>query len=293
MKCSLNKYFALSIWCLQLLYGGLSLAQKSEDNTFKLIISSSMFQNVKTEDVYASTKILASELKKDMKSNEQYEIIVCSSIDEILERIKTPFDVMYLSPIEYLKLKKKFDLEPALISEIDNNYGDIYYLITNKNENVKSIIDLKNSTINILSNADEQPPTIWLDKLLRENKLPAKHKFFKQVNLDYKSNNVVLPVYFKKTGAAIVTKSGFELICELNPHIKEEIIVIHKSNPMMRAIFCFDGRNNDAERKRFLSDYLQKLHASNHGKQILNLYMVKRIIPYKAEYIESILDLYK
>lgn len=293
MKYLLNKYIALSIWCLQLLYGGLSFAQKSEDNTFKMIISSSMFQNVKAEDVYASTKILASELKKDMKSNEQYEIFVCSSIDEILERIKTPFDVMYLSPIEYLKLKKKFDLEPVLISEIDNNYGDIYYLITNNSENIKSISDLKNSTINILSNADEQHPTIWLDKLLRENKLPVKNKFFKQINLDYKTNNVVLPVYFKKANAAIVTKSGFELICELNPNIKKEIQILNKSNPMMRAIFCFDGRNKDAERKKFLSDYLQKLHNNNHGKQILNLYMVKRIIPYKAEYIESILDLYK
>lgn len=285
------KYFFLSILFLVFTNYNFSYSQNNDGHVYRLIISSSMFQNAKIEDVEASTKILASEIRKDTKFPDTFEIIVCQSLNEIINSIKSNFDILYISPIEYLQLKKKFDIEPALISEIDNSYGDTYYLVAN--EHIKSIKELKDGTINILTNADDQPPTIWLDKLLRDNKLPPKNKFFKQINLDFKTNNVVLPVFFKKATAAIVTKSAFDLICELNPKIKKETTVILKSLPMVRALFCFDGRNNDTERKNFLSDYLQSLHKSNHGKQVLSLYMVTRILPYKSEYLNNILELYK
>lgn len=286
-----TKYFVLSFSIISIFGNQFSYSQKSDGHVYRLIISSSMFQNAKIEDVEASTKILASEIRKDTRFPDRFEIVVCQSTNEVITSIKSNFDILYISPIEYLQLKKKFDIEPALISEIENSYGDTYYLVAN--ENIKSIKELKDGTINILTNADEQPPTIWLDKLLRENKLPVKNKFFKQINLDFKTNNVVLPVFFKKVTAAIVTKSAFDLICELNPKIKKETTVILKSMPMVRALFCFDGRNNDTERKNFLSDYLQNLHKSNHGKQVLSLYMVTKILPYKSEYLNTILDLYK
>lgn len=291
MNLSFHKYIVSSILILGFICNKFSYSQKLDEYTYRLVISSSMFQNTKSEDVEASTKILASELKKESQVKAKFDIKVCESKEELLESINTPFDLLYISPIEYIQLKKKFDLEPVLISEIDNNYGDVYYLITNKNK--KSIKDLKNGTINILSNAESQPPSLWLDKLLRDSKLQAKSKFFKQIVLDFKTNNVVLPVFFKKIDAAIVTKSAFELICELNPKIKTETEIIEKSEPMVRALFCYDGRNKDKDRKELLLEYLQNLHKSNHGKQVLSLYMVTKLLSYKQEYLNNILDLYK
>jgi hypothetical protein len=293
MKLNFQKYLFILILILGFIINKFSYSQKLDEHTYRLIISSSMFQNAKSEDVEASTKILAAELKKESKVKAKFDISVCKTLNEIVENIKTTFDMLYISPVEYLQLKKKFALEPSLISEIDNNYGDVYYLITYKIENKKSIKDLQNGVINILSNADDQPSTLWLDKLLRDNKLPVKEKFFKQIILDYKTNNVLLPVYFKKVMAAIVTKPAYELICELNPKIKQETEIIQSSEPMVRALFCFDSRNKNTERKEFLLDYMQKLHKSNYGKQVLSIYLVNKLIPFKQEYLDNILYLYK
>jgi ABC-type phosphate/phosphonate transport system substrate-binding protein len=286
------KYLASVFVLAGLFYNNISYCQQLDDHIYRLVISSSMFQNAKTADIEASTKILAAELKKISTVQEKFEISVCETESELTDSLKLRFDLLYISPVDYLQLKSKFSIEPCMISEIDNNYGDIYYLVTKKSEGKKSIKDLKDGSINILSNAEDQAPSIWLDKLLRENNLPSKNEFFNRVTFDYKTNNVLLPVFFKKVSAAIVTKSAFETMCELNPKIKLDTEILFKSKPIVRALFCFDGRNKDTERKTFLLDYLQNLHHNNYGKQVLSLYMVNRIIPYKPEYLITVIDLY-
>ncbi|MBK7498548.1 MAG: PhnD/SsuA/transferrin family substrate-binding protein [Ignavibacteriales bacterium] len=279
---------------LGVLFGhNISYSQKYDDHVYRLVISSSMFQNTKPEDVEASTKILAAELNKSGNIIAEFEISVCVNENELLDSLKSQFDILYISPIEYLKLKKKFSIQPSLVSEIDKNYGDIYYLITNQKENKKTLKEIKNGIIYILSNSEGQAPSLWLDKILKDSNLPSKKKFFKQVLYDFKTTNVVLPVFFNKADAAIVTESAFNLICELNPKIKNEAIIVLKSKPFPNALFCFDGRNKDDERKSFLLKYLQELHKNNYGKQVLTLYMVDRLIPFKQEYLDNILELYK
>lgn len=293
MSVDFHKYFVLSFITVVFIVNGFSFSQKSEAPIFRAVISSSMFQNTKSEDIEAATKILASEMIKEDKVNAKYEITVCKTKEELQDNLKSTFDLLYISPTDFLDLKKKSDLEPLVIAEVDNDYGDVYYLITNKSENIKSIRDLKNGTINILSRSNNQPPTLWLDKILRDNKLPIKEKFFDQITYDYKTNNVLLPVFFKKSSAAIVTKSAFDLICELNPKVKQETEIILKSKPIVRSLFCADGKRKDQERKDFLYDYLKRVHKSNYGKQVLSLYMVTRLLPYKQEYLNNILELYK
>lgn len=268
-------------------------AQNISDNPYRVIISSSMFQNARPEDIEASTKILANEMNKESKIKAKFEISVCKNEQELIEKMKSPFDLLYISPIEFLQLKKKFDIEPSLISEINSNYGDIYYLVTNKNENQKSIKDLMSGSINILSNANDQVPSLWLDKILRDNKLPSKNKFFSKLTLDYKTNNILLPVFFKKATAAVIPKTAYELMCELNPKIKQDIEIISESKVLVRAFFCYDARNKDTERKEFLFEYLKNLHLSNYGKQVLSLYTVSKLLPFKKEYLDNISDLYK
>lgn len=293
MICNIIRYRAI-ILLLGVFFGhNISYCQKYDDHVYRLIISSSMFQNTKPEDVEASTKILAAELNKNGNIKAKFEISVCENEKELLDSLKTQFDILYISPIEYLKLKKKFSIQPTLLSEIDNSYGDIYYLITNKKGNKKTLKDIKDGIIYVLSNSEGQAPSLWLDKILKDNNLPSQNKYFKQVNFDYKTTNVVLPVFFNKADAAIVTESAFNLICELNPKIKNEAIIVLKSKPFPNALFCSDGRSKDEERKNFLLKYLQELHKNNYGKQVLTLYMVDRLIPFKQEYLDNILELYK
>ena len=217
--------------------------QNKKGEIFRGIVSSSLFQNMKSQDVEAATKMLASELNKESDLNIKYKIEICNKLNEIKEKTKEPFVILYVSPIEFLQVRKDRNLDPIYISEINKSFGDIYHLITNKRGNKKTLKDFKNGIINILANSENQVPTLWLDKLLMLNKLPLSGKFFKKVTIDNKSNNIVLPVFFNKIDATIVTKASFDRLCELNPKIREEIEIVEKSKPMIKAIFCSDVRN--------------------------------------------------
>ena len=268
-------------------------AQKQKPVPFRIILSSSMFQNAKPEDVEAATRILANELNKESTNLPDYLIEVSNNSSELQANLKTDFDLLYISPIEYLQLKKKFSIEPALVTETRNSFGDVYYLITNKSDNINELKDLKNKSINILSNNEEQSATLWLEKILRDNNLPNRNSFFKKIVYDNKPTNIVLPVYFKKTNAAIITSASYDLLSELNPQIKNQIQILVISKPFIRAIFCFDGRNKDEKRKKFLNDYMSQIHKGTYGRQITELYMVDKLIAFKKEYLDNILDLYK
>ena len=289
----LFKYYFLLFLIILYAQPGKLYAQDFSKQPLRIIVSSSMIQNAKPQDIEASTRILAAEMNKESMLQAKVDIVVCENDQELNENIKTDFDLLYISPTEYLKLKSKLNIEPYLISEIDNNYGDVFYLITYKSENKLSLKELKDGSIDILTNAEDQVPTLWLDKLLRDNGLPSKSKFFKQVTLDNKTNNVLLSVFFKKATAAIVPKSAYDVICELNPKIRKDTKIILESDPLVRAFFCYDGRKKDEERKKFLFEYLQTLHQNNYGKQVLSIYMVNRLIPFKTEYLKNILELYK
>jgi phosphonate transport system substrate-binding protein len=252
-----------------------------------------MFQNARNEDIEAATKILAGELNKERKNAFDFEIVVCNNQTELNNNLKSQFDLLYISPIEYLQLKKNFDIEPALVTETNNNYGDIYYLITNKKENKNEIRDLRDGIVFVLSNTEKQAASLWLDKILRDNKLPVKSKFFKKINYENKATNVVLPVFFKKANASVVSSSSFELLSDLNPQIEKDAQILKSSKPFIRAIFCFDGRSKDEKRKKFLLEYMLKIHQGAYGKQITELYMVDKLILFKKEYLENILELYK
>ena len=102
---------------------------------YRIIFSASLFLNVRDEDVAAITKVLTKELIKEQNSGDDFEIIFCHSINDINKALEQEFDILWISQIEKEQINKKYKLEPELINKVNGTYGDVYYLITNKNEN--------------------------------------------------------------------------------------------------------------------------------------------------------------
>ena len=270
-----------------------SISSFGQEKNYRLIFSANLLQNQKIEDAIATTKILAKNIERKMELKENIDITVCKSLDELTESIKTPFDFVLATSVEIEKLRKKYKLEPVLVNETDGAVGFEFYLITNSTQNYTNLKSLKNCSINILSKSEYNTASVWLDKLLREQNLGVKEKFFKEIKYDYKSTNVVLPVYFNKSEAAIVSKTAFNLLCELNPQLKKTLRILDRSNPIIFGAIAFDGRSDDKKRKDFMYDILIDLHKDSYGKQMFDLFMVDKVIPLKKEYWQDFLDLYK
>lgn len=266
---------------------------KIKSRPYRFIFSVNLFHNQKIEDALASTTILMNKIKKDKNIQEDFEIIICNTEKEILDEIKTDFDFLLVTAVEMAAIKKSGRTKPMLINQTQNSTGFIYYLITHQDQDISSIKDLKKSNLSMLARSPNQVPSLWLDKILRDNKLPKKESFFSDISYDYKATNVVLSVFFKKITASIVSKASFDLLCELNPKILNQIKVIEKSEPLLFGVVFFDSKIKDKEREKLVYDTLISLDNDAYGKQLLNMFNVDRIVPFKDEYLQSFLKLYK
>lgn len=270
-----------------------TLNQQSGNRKYRFIYSKDLFFNTKLEDAVALTKIFTEKIRKQKNVKDDFDIIVCETEDELIEAVKTNFDFVLSSTSDFIKLLKTGNVKPVLVNQTQGNYGYVYYLISKKKKGFNKLEDLKNSKLRILSRSDGQVPSIWLEKLLRDKKLPRKDKFFKELSFDFVPTNVILPVYFNKIDAAIVTKASFELMCELNPTLLKEFNILEVSPALLFGILCFDKKNTDKERNKFIYDILTTMHNDIDGQQFLNLFSLDKIIPYKEIYLTKFLELYK
>ncbi len=229
---------------------GISFAQNSSNekqpNQIKLIISLNSFHNAKTEDAQAIAEILANHIKKLHNLNYQFEVKTPVSMEEIENAFGTDFDCSILTTEEFLNLQNKLPLEPINTNYTNGNIGYKYLLLVNKDDNITDIRQLKNESINILARETQKAPFLWVEKLLRENGLKDYKKFFKSVSVDYKATNVVLPVFFGKIKACIVTESSYNLLCELNPSIKSKLKVLQSTDNILLGMVCLNKNKNQS-----------------------------------------------
>ena len=284
-------FFVLSI-----VYSSLLFAQDTEDNTnggYRFIYSKELFFNTKTEDAIALTKIFTEKVKKQNGIDDEAEIVICKNDEELIDATKTNFDFVLSTTVALVRLLKKGNVKPVLVNQTQGSYGFVYYLVTRKDKNINYLSDLKNRKLNILARSDGQTPSLWLEKILRENKLPVKNKFFEEITFDYKPTNILLPVFFNKVDAAVITKESFDVMCELNPNIKKDLNIMATSKTLLFGVLSFDTKSKNKEREKFIYDILTTMHNDADGRQFLSLFSLDKIIPYKEEYLTKFMELYK
>ena len=145
----------------------------------------------------------------------------------------------------------------------------------------------------ILARENQKAPVLWLEKLLREKSLPNSKKYLKEIVTDYKATNVVLPVFFNKAKACIVTESSLNLLVELNPSIKTKMKILESSDFILLGLGCLNKKKNDTDTYNTLKDIIFTLHENEYGKQLLHLFNADKLVPYKDEYLQNYLILAK
>ena len=268
-------------------------SQKAQNNLpenekeIKVIFSKSSFHNIKTEDAHATAQILANHIKKLKNIKSDFKVEIVTSDKEILESCSNGFDMILLTTEEYLRLKKKIPVEPFCVNYSNSLYGYVYHLIVNSNDKITDISQLKGETIYIQSNSEDQAATKWLRKLLKDAKLKAMDVFFKDIILSNKATNVLLPVFFNKAKACIVTNSSLSLLKELNPGISNQTKIINTSEPLILGITCLNSQNTNSDNYKVMKDILPILHENQYGKQLLQLFGADKLILFKEEYLNS------
>ncbi len=258
----------------------------------KLVFTKNSFHNIKIEDAKATTQILANHIKKIKNIKNEFIVELVSKENEILDR-RNDFDLLVLTTEQYLKLKNKMPLEPFCVNYANGHYGFIYHLIVNRKDNINNIDQLKGESIYTQAHTKEQAATMWVDKLLKHANIKSKKEFFKDIIIDNKATNVLMPVFFNKAKACVITDASLNLLMELNPAIKNQIKILYTSEPIIVGLTCLNSDRKNEIGYEVLKDVLPTLQENQYGKQFLDLFRAEKLILFKEEYLRGYYNLTK
>ena len=130
-------------------------------------------------------------------------------------------------------------------------------------------------------------PLIWLDQILKKNKLNTREKFFQKIEYFDKALPSVLPVFFENADACLVSKNSFETICELNPQVRNTLTVIETSIPITIGIVALRKNISNPEVKKHIIEAFLNLHNKVAAQQFLSVFKIEKVIEFKEEYLKS------
>ncbi len=201
-----------------------------------------------------------------------------------------PVDGFGVTTPEYLALSREMSFDLFATGSTEGRITEEYLLLVRKDRGFDRLDQLAGRTLGVVDNPRMSLALIWLDTVLLEAKLKRSSDFFRQVTPDRKVSQAVLPVFFGKIEACLVTRDCFEVMSELNPQLKQQLRILNASPPLMPAGFFFLKDSKSASRTRIL-DAITRLGDTPAGRQIIELAQAEKIDGYEIHCLDKSLEL--
>ncbi len=195
-------------------------------------------------------------------------------------------DVFVTSPLEYLDLREAMDYRAWLTSDVQGTPFDTFIVVVRKNSGLRTFADLRGKRLIVDNRLTGEIPYLWLDCVLWRGGFPGCAEHFTRVKEVKNPSEAVLPVFFKQADAAVVRLGGYETVTELNPQVGSELEIIARSPAFLRGVLCF-RHNLEPGLRDFLFREAQRLRTTPKGQQVLTLFKIDQMIPFKAEYLAT------
>jgi phosphonate transport system substrate-binding protein len=259
---------ALVSLCVVLLSSGTS----GEDlPAFRIGFSAASFADVNPNDASAALKVWARNLAAERRIAADPQPKILKNLDTVRSALTNHLvDAINLTSYEYFHLRNEVALDHFVLPVQAGSFTEEYLLLVHRESGIKAPADLKGRTLGLLKSPRTALAHAWLDVLLAEHDLPQIEHLFESFAEIPGITKVVLSVFFRRTDACVVTRSGFETMLELSPRTANQLVILATSPPIVPSVFGFRTGYDAPIRDQILAD-IARWHQSPSGKQILKL----------------------
>ena len=266
-----------------------------ESEAFRVGYSGRLFTEASIRDAEVAIELWARQVTASMGKRMIPRIVLLDDREEMVQAVRNgEVDLLSVSTLDYLEIRDRVPLEPALTSIIvGKEIEQEFILLVRRDREVGSLEALRGGRLMVERGKSENSVArLWLDSRLLKAGLEETEGFFGGVRQVAKTSQAVFPVFFGQADAALVRKSAFDTLTELNPQLEQTLTALVTSPRLLPALVCLLPEG-DAEKKRVVQEGALALHQDARGQQILTLFHVDRIVPFRKEMIESVVGLMK
>lgn len=262
-------------------------------NDDKLILgfTRNVFTGVHVPDALAAMKIWATEIKRTRGLSGPVETKVFDSVSDAQSAVENRLvDLIILSTSEYLNIQCKPLITPHYVHVKSGQITEDYLLLVHQSSSDSSLDQLEKKNLLLMKDTGLSMGIIWLENLLFKKGFRRIEDYFGSIKQVEKTSGAVLPVFFKKEDACLIRRGGFEMMADLNPQINKQLKIIDSSPPTIASVTCV--RNDYTPNlKEVLIDALGELQDELRGQQILMLFKIEKLVPFKDSYLDSAREL--
>ena len=258
---------------------------------FRFGFSAETFTDANENDAKAALKIWIQTLAATRGLDVDPEPLILDGPEEMMQALREArIDALALPVNEYRQVREEVD-PGAFIgsSEAGQIRSEEYLLLVHRDSGIQSLADLRGRSLTCWKNSRSSLAEPWLDVVLLTQGWSRGAEFCR-LTQDRKLSNVVLPVFFRRTDACVVTRSGFEGLSELNPQLGQRLQVLTHSAAMVPAGFCFRKDYAGPIRETML-DEMRQLVATPAGRQLQTLFQFGTLESHPVSCLDSALEL--
>lgn len=285
------------LYTVGLVFAGLpSLAVEAGEGNVpavKVIVSESTLININKNDAKAAFKIYMNALGTGTKIRAIESVMISPSACATVEELnKSKNNLVSLSLEEYIDCPTGIFGDELLIGGSENKIGTHFVLLVREDSGIEELSDLEGRDLIRLAENRTQTSDAWLECLLTESGLSPSSDFLVRYREEKDLSRTVLPVFFGKVAACLITENGFDLMGELNPQIQQKLKVLARSAKIVPAAMVMQA-DFDVKLKTSLLDAMEILTKKTEGQQVLTLFRESEVSVIDRKVFDDSLELYK
>jgi len=246
------------------------------------------FIGVNKNDAMAAHKVLTRTFGREHGYDIDAVIQAFDSNEDLITAIRNG-DVhsVVMDAWTFLETDLHAQIEPLFLpAQSGYGPGEDYLLRVSKDAIYQDIEDLRGKHIILMENINCLMSRYWTRVLLGEKGFEQETDFFRQVQVETKPMKTLLPVFFGKADACVMTRPVYEILCELNPQLRQRLRIIATSAPLVGGIVCvcYQGWAKPWHRTDFI-DAFAAMPESRQGRQVLTLFKTDHLVPFQEHFM--------
>lgn len=259
----------------------------------RFAFSARMFSEVNRNDAQASVKAWALALARERNLPMETQPVVLDGVEPLRDALTRPsIEGAVVTAVEYFTLDPVLRGTNIFVSLTGKQATDEYVLLVRGDSGITNLAGLEGKSLMLLESPRACLAPLWLDVTLADQKLKRTLDHFGTVTRATKLMRVATPVFFRQADACLLTRRGYEVMCEMNLQMRTQLRAIASSPPLVPVVSFFRP-GYDAPLREQLFVALRDIERTPSGAQVLTLFQCEQLTQANTNMLASAAALFE